>query len=162
LRCRSALTVSKSSMSISVVQAELKHLELLVPLLDAYRVFYSQASDAGGAESFLDERLENQDSVILIALAEGKEAVGFIQLYPSFTSIRMRPIWIINDLYVVPGARRQGVARQLMQAARDVAARTRASSLEFVVGRENTGAKALYESLGCKPDAAFDHYHLDI
>lgn len=49
-------------------------------------------------------RLENHESVILIAEENG-EFIGFTQLYPTFSSVSMKRIYILNDLFVVPHAR---------------------------------------------------------
>lgn len=68
---------------LEIIQAGPDRLAQLAPLFDAYRQFYGQPADQGVAERFLAERLERQDSVILLA-CRGPEAVGFSQLYPSF------------------------------------------------------------------------------
>jgi GNAT superfamily N-acetyltransferase len=54
--------------------------------------------------------------VILTATDKGS-MVGFAQLYPSFSSVLMKRIWILNDLFVEKDFRREGVAKLLMDAA---------------------------------------------
>ena len=101
----------------TIIRADLEHLQILAPLFDAYRVFYEQASDLAGAREYLQQRLSNLDSVIFLAL-DGRRGLGFCQLYPSFTSVRMRRIWILYDLFVIREARRQGIGRALMERVR--------------------------------------------
>jgi len=101
-------------------QAVLADLQLLAPLLDAYRVFYGSDSDAQAASRFLLERFNNGESVLFIAIAEDT-AVGFCQLYPSFSSVSLARILILNDLYVVEGFRKQGIATMLLKAAAEFA-----------------------------------------
>jgi GNAT superfamily N-acetyltransferase len=135
----------------------LEQVELVAPLFDAYRQFYGQLPDPDGARRFLAERLGRGESVIY-AVVEGRRALGFTQLYPSFSSVSMRPIWILNDLFVAEGARRRGVGARLLRAARDHALRTGAARLALSTAVTNTAAQALYERDGWRRDTAFLHY----
>ena len=144
---------------IGIVRAELKDLDALVPLFDGYRQFYGQRSDPSSARAFLRERLERDESVIYLARIAGR-AAGFTQLYPSFSSVSMRPLWILNDLYVRSDIRRGGVARALLQRARDHAVATGAKGLTLSTGVANKPAQALYESAVWQRDEDFFQYHL--
>jgi len=147
--------------SVSIIPAEQHHLPILVPLFDAYRQFYKQSSDASGAREFLQERFKRKESVVFLAM-DGKEAVGFVQLYPSFDSVTMRNVWILYDLFVVPAARKRGVAKLLMERARRLAVETKARGLILETGADNVAAQKLYERLGWKRDTAFHRYYLDV
>lgn len=136
-------------------------LELVVPLFDGYRQFYGQPSDPGLAHAFLGERLSHNQSVIFLALEQGKP-LGFTQLYPVFSSTHCRPLWILNDLYVAPEARRKGVARMLMDQARDYAVETGACGIQLETAHTNTNAQRLYESLGYEMDRDYRVYALRI
>lgn len=142
-------------------RAGLTDLEQVAPLFDAYRQFYNQPADPGRARTFLRERLERGDSVILLAVDEDRP-LGFTQLYPLFSSISCRPLWLLNDLYVAPDARRRGVARMLMDHARDHAVETGACGLELATAHTNAQAQQLYESLGYELDRDFRHYELRV
>lgn len=143
------------------MRAELAHLELIVPLFDAYRQFYKQTSDVTGTREFLRERLERSESVIFLAM-DGENAVGFVQLYPSFESVTMRPVWILYDLFVMTAARKGGVAKLLMERARQFAVETKAKGLILETAIDNHPAQKLYEQLGWKRDTAFHRYYLDV
>jgi GNAT superfamily N-acetyltransferase len=149
--------------AVRIIQATSDRLEALAALFDGYRQFYGQPSDRDGARAFLAERLERGESVLLLALLdqEGRETpAGLAQLYPSFSSVSMRRLWILNDLYVAQEARNHGVARALLQAARGYAERTGAKGLELMTARDNTAAQALYESMGWRRDEDFLPYTL--
>jgi ribosomal protein S18 acetylase RimI-like enzyme len=146
---------------VLVRPAGLSDLDALVPLFDGYRQFYEQPSDARGARAFLQERLERAESVIFIA-TRGKTALGFTQLYPSFSSVSMKRLWILNDLFVAPEGRRQGVGARLLERARDFAAETEAKGLELTTARDNLSAQALYESQGWARDNVFMTYYLPV
>lgn len=148
---------------VSIVQAEQTHIDLLAPLFDAYRVFYDQPSDKEAASKYLSKRLNNQESVIFLALRNDPlQPLGFTQLYPSFGSVALGRIWILYDLYVTPEGRRQGIGRQLMSRAKQFALASGAQRLELSTARDNTAAQALYESLGYVRDEDFYHYELTL
>ncbi|MEM8680395.1 MAG: GNAT family N-acetyltransferase, partial [Planctomycetota bacterium] len=92
-------------MTISICRATQRDLEEVVPLFDAYRQFYEQPSAPEETRAFLQARLTQDDSVLFLA-RNGSQPVGFTQLYPSWSSVRLRRVWILNDLYVAQHARR--------------------------------------------------------
>jgi ribosomal protein S18 acetylase RimI-like enzyme len=150
-----------SEVQPQCVQVSAAQLELVTPLFDAYRQFYGQLPNLAGARRFLEERLGRGESVIL-AVIENKRALGFTQLYPSFSSVSMKPVWILNDLFVVEDARRRGVGTQLLRAARNHALRTGAARLALSTAVTNTTAQALYERHGWRRDTAFLHYEYEL
>jgi GNAT superfamily N-acetyltransferase len=140
------------------VRAELDDLDALVPLFDAYRRFYGQASDLPGARAFLADRFKRGESVIFLAVVDGA-IVGFTQLYPSFSSVSMRRLWVLNDLFVTPDARKSGAGRALLERAERWAAETGAKGLTLSTQVTNLGAQRLYEACGWTKDDEFLHYH---
>ncbi len=148
-------------ITVDIRRATAADLDLVAPLFDAYRQFYGCTPDLELAHRFLGERLDRGESVVLVAVADGK-GVGFVQLYPTFTSIGARRAWILNDLYVSPDARRQGVGRALLAAARTVAEETGAAWLELATAKDNERAQALYRSCGYKLDEKYDRFQLKL
>jgi GNAT superfamily N-acetyltransferase len=135
-------------------------LDAVAPLFDGYRQFYGQRSDLGAARAFLADRLARDESVIFLAVAEDREALGFTQLYPSFSSVSLRRLWILNDLFVGPGVRRGGVGRRLLERAREWAVETDAKGLTLATALTNNAAQSLYESCGWRRDDEFQHFYL--
>ncbi|MFB6366701.1 GNAT family N-acetyltransferase [Paenibacillus elgii] len=151
------------SHSLTIRQAEHGDIESLAPLFDAYRQFYKQPSDAEGAERFLRDNLERQQSVIFFAYTEdSSRPLGFTQLYPTLSSVAMMRVWTLNDLFVHPDARKQGVARALMNAAEAHARVTGAKGLQLSTAVDNVTAQRLYAAMGYVRDDAFLHYYLNI
>jgi ribosomal protein S18 acetylase RimI-like enzyme len=149
--------------AIAIRLAAAADLDLIAPLFDAYRQFYGQPADLPLARAFLADRLRQGDSVIFLAVrAADGTAVGFTQLYPAFSSVAARRIWILNDLFVAPDARRSGVARGLMDAARQHGVRTGARRLVLSTAHTNGAAQRLYESLGYVRDEQFVQYKLEL
>src|SRR6476646_444565 len=109
-------------------QATVSDVDLLVPLFDGYRQFYRQPSEPDRIRRFLLDRFEHNQSVIFVAVAEGR-LIGFTQLYPSFSSGALARIFVLNDIFVDPGARRSGVGTALLEAAADYGRRVGAIRL---------------------------------
>lgn len=150
-------------MADIVRQAGPADVDLVAPLFDAYRQFYRQPSDLALAREFLAERLDRQESVIFLAERDGC-AVGFVQLYPLFSSTAARPrrLWLLNDLFVAAAVRGGGVGRALLDRARRLAEETGAVGLELATARTNVGAQRLYQSLGYRLDDQFLRYELGL
>ena len=138
-------------METTIRRATVADLDALVPLFDAYRMFYAQASDPVRAREFLAQRLANGESAVLVA-ERGPSAVGFTQLYPVFSSVRTARTWLLNDLFVVDGARRGGIARALLDAAAAFAREQGAAGLMLETTRDNAPARALYRAAGWNED----------
>ncbi len=147
---------------LDIRQATIHDLDTIAPLFNAYREFYRQPADIGRARAFLAERFAHHESVIFLGLDEKGRATGFTQLYPLFSSVRANRKYLLNDLYVVPAARRSGVARRLIAAATDFARANGASSLSLSTATDNLPAQRLYESLGWQRDSGFFEYNLGL
>ncbi|WP_374561790.1 N-acetyltransferase family protein [Ideonella sp.] len=144
-----------------VRRAQPGDLEPLAALFDAYRGFYEQASDLVLARRFMAERMTRDESIVFVAVpAEGQALAGFCQLYPTFCSVEAAPIRVLYDLFVSPGARGQGLAGALMQAAEDDSRRAGCVRLDLSTAHTNLSAQALYESRGWKRDEVFRYYSL--
>lgn len=147
---------------IQVRLATLEDLAELTSLFDAYRVFYEQESDLELAREFIHERLHNNESHLLIARSSSGEAIGFAQLYPSFSSVRAGRILILNDLFVSETARQRGVGRALLNACETFGLQQGVLSLKLETHRTNTVAQALYVEQGWEEDREYCTYYLPL
>ncbi|ANH81373.1 acetyltransferase [Niabella ginsenosidivorans] len=136
----------------------------VVRLFDQYRMFYKQASDIALAQRFLEERLNNNESVIFAAFAEvnGTEhAAGFTQLYPKYSSMRASKNWILNDLFVEGAFRKNGIGAALIQRAIAFARENGATFIQLETAYDNSTAQRLYEQTGFRqqpPETEFIVY----
>jgi ribosomal protein S18 acetylase RimI-like enzyme len=138
---------------------------LVTSLFDDYRVFYKYPSDISLAERFIKERLENNESVIFVALTDNGKPAGFTQLYPLISSGRAIKNWLLNDLYVAPEYRKQGVGEALIKAAMEFATADGAAFLQLETAIDNYNAQRLYENIGFnkkEPDPSFFVYQLPL
>ncbi len=147
---------------MNVITATLDHLEQLAPLFNAYRVFYEQEGDLPAATAFLRERFLLRENVIYMAL-ERDTALGFTQLYPSFSSVSMQRLWILNDLFVIPEARGQRVGEALIGAAVKLAQESGAVGVQLETAHSNSSGQKLYERLGFqREDLTYRTYFLKV
>ena len=137
-------------MTPVVRQAVAADLPLIAPLFDQYRRFQGQAPD-------LRARLDHGEAVLFLATLGGDPA-GFAQLYPIHSSVSLKRVFVLNDLYVAEAGRRRGVATALLQALEAHAWAMGASSLRLNVARANTDAQALYEAASWARDEHFFMY----
>lgn len=178
-------------LKIKIRQANLNDISEVSRLFNEYRIFYGQHSDLEAATFFIKERMSKQESMIFIAECnQGKEegsavdsdidadvaihdkhnegskmpdtAMGLIQIYPSYSSVSMGPIWILNDLFVDSKYRQQGIARKLMQAVMKEARKHQIVRIVLSTAISNQQAQALYESEGYTQDQSFMYYECNV
>lgn len=134
---------------MKIKKATINDLESLTELFDLYRVFYEQLSDVQSAREFLKARLMNEESVVFLAI-EGSNPVGFVQLYPTFSSVSMMRSWVLNDLYVKEQFRGKGAGEKLIHKAIQFAKERGAKGIMLETGKENYNAQRLYEKIGLR------------
>lgn len=146
---------------IIVQQTEIHQLDQIAVLFDKYRLFYGQEPDLDGARMYLYERFSNQQSIIFGAWnGDRNNLLGFAQLYPSFSSISMERVWILNDLFVNEQDRGKGVAKCLINKVIEFSTSTRSRGISLSTGIINRKAQRIYESIGFEKDDQFSHYFL--
>lgn len=146
---------------MKIYQATMEDLQGVASLFNEYCMFYKQDSNIDGAEQFLSERIERKESIIFVAVEDGKY-VGFTQLYPSFSSISMKKLWILNDLFVGKEARGTGVGKELLAKAKQFAVDTEAKGLKLQTEVDNATAQHLYVANGYIRDDRYFHYELTL
>jgi ribosomal protein S18 acetylase RimI-like enzyme len=132
---------------MTIRQATIDDLGELSVLFAQYRVFYEQPFDPGVAKQFLEERLTREESVVFIAI-ENEQYAGFTQLYPSFSSVGMTKIWILNDLFVSADHRQKGVAKSLIAHVIEYSKLSGRKKVALSTAYDNNNAQKLYEKLG--------------
>lgn len=127
--------------------AKKEDLQQIAGLFNDYRVWYRKDPDPRGAELFIENRLRQNDSVIYVSEENGL-LNGFTQLYPLFSSTRMRKSWLLNDLFVSPGFRGKGISKALLEAAKEHCISTDAAGLLLETEKTNIIGNQLYPAAG--------------
>jgi GNAT superfamily N-acetyltransferase len=156
-RCRTSRHNQLNPQTAVISRAAVADLDVLAPLFDAYRTFYRRPLESEAARAFLSDRLERDESIVFIA-RDGEAALGFAQLYPQFSSLELKRNWLLGDLFVAIGARRQGVGAALLQACEDYARGEGASAITLETAIGNRVAQRVYESAGWLRESAWYQY----
>ena len=149
-------------------------VEAVVDLFRQYLRFYDQEASAAEVRAYLTARRDAGESVLLVAaldpedgpapdatgaaVASGPEVVGFAQSYPTWSSVSLSRSWVLNDLFVSPGARGTGAGRALVQDICRRAKNDGAVRVSLATAWDNVSAQGLYESEGFVRDQHFHHY----
>ncbi len=143
-------------------KATIEDIRQLAVLFDAYRVFYEKDSDTAKARAFLSDRIQQNESVIFVAENEENILTGFVQLYPLFSSTRMKRLWLLNDLFVAPEQRGRGISVALIDAAKELCRSTDSCGMMLETAKSNTIGNRLYPKTGFELDNAHNYYSWDV
>ena len=143
--------------TLTIRQAAIQDLPRIVPIFDAYRVYFMQEKDPVMAERFLFEKFEHLDSVIFIA-EQQNEVIGFAQLYPIFSSLTLQRVWLLNDFFIAEEFRNCGVGTQLFARVKEFSLLTKSKGIELSVEHTNIKAWEFWEKQGFKQDEEFRYY----
>jgi GNAT superfamily N-acetyltransferase len=143
---------------IQIHKAGINEIEPFAQLFDSYRVFYEKKSDLEGARNFLKERIENHESVVFLAADKENRFKGFVQLYPIFSSTRMKRLWLLNDLFVVPESRGLGIGKSLIESSKNHCLETEACGLLLETAKTNIEGNHLYPKEGFVLDKDHNYY----
>lgn len=151
--------LERKRSKVKIYEATIEDLDGVASVFNNYRTFYKQESNVGEARVFLRNRIGRKESVIFVAVEDG-EYLGFTQLYPSFSSVSMKELWILNDLFVQEGKRGAGIGKKLLEAARIFALENGAKGLKLQTEIDNISAQRLYAENGYLRDNRYFHYEL--
>lgn len=129
---------------MNIREAKQEDISQLVRLFDGYRVFYRKKSDVDQATIFLNKRLKEKDSRIFICENKEGTLTGFVQLYPLFSSTRMKKLWLLNDLFVESKYRGNGISKMLIERAKQLVKETSACGMYLETEKSNTIGNNLY------------------
>ncbi len=144
---------------IKIIQAKKHHVVELVKLFEAYRTFYKKEPQPEKSTSFLLDRINKNESFIFIAIdMTTDKMLGFVQLYPMFSSTRLDKILILNDLFVALDERGNGIAKLLMEKSKDFAVEYNALEVMLETQKSNQIGNSLYPKVDFKLDTEHNYY----
>lgn len=135
-------------------------VEVAAELFRGYLDFYEvKVEDPGAPGAFLAERIREDESLVLLADVPEVGTVGFAQVYRTFASLLLRPMWILSDLYVAPSGRRTGAGRALLREVVRRAAEAGVAGVQLETAYDNHIAQGLYESEGFVREGYHIYFH---
>lgn len=145
-------------MQHKTYKATLNELNEHSILFDEYRQFYGKESDIEAVKIFLKERIGRNESEIFNTKNEDGTITGFVQLYPIFSSARMKRKWLLNDLYVRKSFRGKGFSISLIERAKQLGKETGAFGLCLSTERTNDIGNRLYAKVGFVQSTDWNFY----
>ncbi|HTE29546.1 MAG TPA: GNAT family N-acetyltransferase [Chryseolinea sp.] len=142
-------------------KATIDDMDELGDLFNKYRIFYGKESALSEAKEFLSERFIEHESEIFIAIS-GAVITGFVQLYPLFSSTRMKRLWLLNDLFVLEEYRGKGISKALIERVKEFCRETGACGFTLQTAKTNIVGNRLYERMGLVLDMEYNTYSWDL
>jgi ribosomal protein S18 acetylase RimI-like enzyme len=131
-------------------------------LLHDFNTEYDDYTPGPGAMAKrIGELIESGDVTVLIGGA-GPDGLALLRFRPSLWSETLD--CYLEELYVVPKRRGQGLGQALMEAAMDTARALGAAHMDLGTAETDSAARALYEKLGFsnregKPDGPVNYFY---
>lgn len=146
---------------IYIREFQSEYIDAVVNLFDAYRLFYKMDSNKVLAKKFLLERIANKESVIFVSENEVAVLTGFVQLYPIFSTTRLKRLWLLNDLFVDLAERGKGISKKLIQQAQKLCVETEGCGLILETAKSNVIGNLLYSATDFLLDENHNYYTWD-
>lgn len=121
-----------------------------------YLEFYKADIPAFVSESSWQRLLDPQEPVGCIMARLGPRAIGFANYVQHRSTWTVGNYLYLEDLFVDPSVRGQGVGRRLIGSLYDLAERAGCSRVYWHTHETNATAMLLYNRIGCR--SGFVHY----
>jgi ribosomal protein S18 acetylase RimI-like enzyme len=146
---------------MKIIKSTESYLEQLVELFEEYRLFCGAEQTPKETRAFLQNLMRNDQSVIFIAIdPETDNVMGFVNLYPSYSTLALQRLWILNDLGVSRHFRGKGVSKALIKKVQEFAKETQAVRIELKTEIKNTRARSLYKAMNFIIDSENVYYRV--
>ena len=142
---------------MNIREAKKSDLDQLSILFDSYRVFYGKESNIDISKNFLESRLSNKDSEVFICEFDNI-LIGFVQLYPLFSSTRVSKYWLLNDLFVDSKYRGKGYSKLLIDKAKELVKDSNACGMMLETEKSNKIGNNLYPKTGFEKNDSSNFY----
>jgi GNAT superfamily N-acetyltransferase len=148
--------------TLNIVKARREHLPRVVELMRELADFEQLLGEFRVTEELLARYLFGDPAAAEIFVGyTGKQLCGYALFFHNFSSFRGRPGIYLEDIYVEPGARGQGMGKALLLEVVRIAVERGCPRCDWVVLDWNERAKQFYESLGAKPLNDWTLYRMD-
>jgi ribosomal protein S18 acetylase RimI-like enzyme len=115
-------------------------------LLHDFNVEYSEPTPAVEELTKTIARLLEEDEITVLLAGDGPDGLSLLRFRPGIWSGGDETY--LQELYVVPPLRGQGIGRALLEATIELARECGADGIDLNTGETDTAARALYESMG--------------
>ncbi|HEY2064870.1 MAG TPA: GNAT family N-acetyltransferase [Gemmatimonadaceae bacterium] len=150
-----------SSSSFALRTATASDVPVILQCIQALAEYERLAHECVATEALLREWLFGDDAAAGVVIAvRGEEPAGFALWFRTFSTFLARPGIYLEDLFVFPAFRGQGLGRRLLEHLARTAVERGFGRLEWSVLDWNTDAIRFYESLGARPVSDWTRYRV--
>lgn len=121
------------------------------PLWDGYNAFYGRHGATALPEDITRATwarfLDPAEPMHALVAVHGGQLVGLVHCIFHRSTTRLNDVCYLQDLFTAPSHRLKGVARALIQAVYDLAARSGSSRVYWQTQTSNAAGRALYDQM---------------
>jgi len=129
--------------------AKIQDINTIFSLIQALAVYENLSDSVTGNAQQLAQDVFGDDPCIEIIVAEVDQlVVGFALFFTNYSTFLTRRGIYLEDLFILPEYRRQGIGKQLLIYLAKLAVSRQAGRLEWSVLDWNESAIAFYQSMG--------------
>ena len=143
------MSPSRPDQNITVRRGQREDVPLILRFIRELAEYERLAHEVVATEEVLAETLFGERPTAFPLIASlNDEPVGWALYFYNFSTFHGRPGLYLEDLYVTPAARGQGVGRVLLATLARIAVHEQCRRVEWAVLDWNAPSIAFYESLG--------------
>lgn len=135
-------------MRVTIVPVTWTNIDHVLPLIADYQRFYQATPDAMRNRAHFGQLIDNPMlGAQWVAVADAGQAVGFVTAYRVLSSVSAVGQCLLNDLFVVPEFRGQGLGKQLILHCHAWAKAEGYAGVHWQTALDNHTAQRLYDAL---------------
>jgi len=131
---------------IQVRQATVEDAAAIARLLHDFNAEYEEPTPPVAELTRHAERMLREGEMTVLLAGEGPDGLALLRFRPSVWTERQEAY--LQELYVVPDLRGQGIGQSLMEAVLSTCRQRDAAWIELNTGESDVAARSLYEKLG--------------
>jgi len=138
-------------MQFEIVPARDEHVPVIVALIKELAVYEKLAHEFEATEAGVRKALFGSKPAAEAVLGfAGSEPAGFALFFQNFSTFKGRPGLYLEDLFVVPSWRRQGLGGLLLRHLAQIAVERGYGRMEWSVLDWNEMALSVYRGIGAR------------
>jgi ribosomal protein S18 acetylase RimI-like enzyme len=131
---------------IQVRRAKAEDATEIARLLRDFNVEFSEPTPSVAELTETVDRLLGEEEITVLLAGEGPDGLALLRFRPGIWSAGLEAY--LQELYVIPSRRGNGIGRALMEAVIELARERGADGIDLNTGETDAAARGLYESMG--------------
>jgi GNAT superfamily N-acetyltransferase len=142
---------------VEIRPALVEEIEELLPLMRAYCRFYETVPDDDGIRTMLRTLITDPGQGAVFVARDSERAVGVATMDWKWSSLKAARIGFLEDLFVDPDARGQGIADALIGICADRCRELDMPALQWETAPDNLRAQEVYNRTGAGTETLIEY-----